>query len=834
VKTKRAVLTLAILVSGLSAGAFAAERVELTVDMAGIKLTSPHPVRSGVPFAEGKVRLCDNIRLLKDGREIEAQTRALAYWPDRSLKWVLLDFLARDGDKVVVEYGPGVVRRKVTGGIKVTKDADAITLDTGQIRMSVRRGGTAFIDELAFDRNGNGRYDADETVITPPAADEQRYFLDFVHRPMDSLYPTLGNHMPGGMVGKSKVEITELALEEEGPLHCVVLIRGVHRVPLLAARVADEIKYEGQSDFTMRLHVWKDLAVVEGEAHFVFDGCGDDDFIKGWGVRFKADTGMTFTTRADGGEVNVMPEGGAPFTALTQTSADGYKVWQADADRLGETVRGEGKRSAGWVDLSTDRWGVTVGTRWFWQRWPNAIHYDSATGEVAVMLYPPETVVCDLRRYARREWGVGETYAPEGALEEFAPFASKGTANSKEFRIVFHRGKADLARTAQDFQVFNRRAIAKAPPEHYSGTRVLGYFAPRVKGTFDWYEQMTEDTFAEHREGQEKARWYGMWDYGDYQQRFGNPGNISTHRYGRWENDWGRWGWGGGDGHGRVDRALFMAFLRTGNRTHFEQGEAHVRHRSDADIRETREFPWSFSPQRKIPSDRTEGPWWDLRGCVSRHGVQHWSGAYVGARGGNPLGQRIYYYLTGNGRTADILDIIAEAGMVRGGWDGHKVVLQRLGSSGGGDGMAAACLQGVLIKWERTGEAKYQAMLAKAVRPGNDVYARMYSGGRWASGYFIPFGGCQAITEYYDLSNDPQARTIIIASAEQQIDAQRAWSWPGTHHQLVAAAYRLKGSPELKKLAEDMVELQKTKGMGFNVIDYIPFQIEAFNLRAEN
>ena len=55
----------------------------------------------------------------------------------------------------------------------------------------------------------------------------------------------------------------------------------------------------------------------------------------------------------------------------------------------------------------------------------------------------------------------------------------------------------------------------------------------------------------------------------------------------------------------------------------------------------------------------------DMRGCVSRHGVQHWSGTYVGARGGNPLGQRIYYYLTGDGRTADILDIIAEAGMVR-------------------------------------------------------------------------------------------------------------------------------------------------------------------------
>ena len=324
-----------------------------------------------------------------------------------------------------------------------------------------------------------------------------------------------------------------------------------------------------------------------------------------------------------------------------------------------------------------------------------------------------------------------------------------------------------------------------------------------------------------------------MWDNGDNQQRIVGPGATSTQRYGRWENDRGPSGWGGGDGHGRVDRALLMTFLRTGKRIHFEQGDAHVRHRSDSDIRETREFPWSFSPQRKIPSDRTTGPWWDMRGCVSRHGVQHWSGAYVGARGGNPLGQRIYYYLTGNGRAADILDIVAEAGMVRCGWGGYRKVPQRLGNSGGGDGMAAACLQGVLIKWERTGDPKYQAMLAQAVRPGSDVFAGLYSGGRWASGYFIPFGGTQAITEYCQLSKDPQARKIIVASAEQQITARRAWSWPGTHQQVVGAAYRLKGSPELRGLAEDMIELQKKKGMGFNIIDYMPFQFEAFNLRGE-
>ena len=809
----------------------AAERVTLTVDLAGVKTTEPQPVRGGVPFARGKVTLCSQVRLVQGGKEIDLQTRPLAYWPDRSLKWVLLDFLARDDESVTVEYGPGVVRRKPAGGIKATKTPDAITLDTGRIRLSCRKKGTAFIDELALDANRNGVYDANETIIASPKRGERRYFLDFVHRSGDAQYDTLGNHVPNGTVGRSKVRITELALEEDGPLHCVILIRGKHLVGRLAARVADEIRYPGQSDFTMRLHVWRGRGEVKGEAHFVFDGCGDDDFIKAWGVRFKAARGMTFVLPQTQGALPILSETTAPFTALTQTSADSFKVWRADAGRRGETVLRKGNRSVGWVDLLAPGWGVSVGTRWFWKRWPNAIHYDSNTGDVDVMLYPPETNLLDLRRYARREWGVGETYAPGYPLEYFAQFASKGAANTKEFLLRFHGGATDVAATRARYELLERRAMAKLPPDYVAATRALGYYAPRVKGEREWFEQATESHFARYRDGQEQFRWYGMWDYGDYQQRFGGPGNIRTHRYGRWENDWGRWGWGGGDGHGRADRALFMTYLRTGSRVHFEQGEAHVRHRSDSDIRETREFPWSFSPLRKIPSDRTAGPWWDMRGCVSRHGVQHWSGPYIGARGGNPLGQRLYYYLTGNGRTADILDIIAEAGMVRNGWGGYKKVAQRLGNSGS-DGMAAACLQGVLIKWERTGDPKYQAMLASAIRPGCDVYRAMRRGGRWASGYFIPFGGLQAITEYYALTNDPQARQIIIESAEQLIGARRSWSWPGPHQQSVAAAYRIKGSPELKKLAEEMIALQKKGSVGFNVIDYMPFQFEAFRLHA--
>ena len=241
---KKQMLVLAAAVaSALALGsAPGAESVALTVDIAEVKQDVQAPVRGGVPFGRGKVASPDNIRALMDGREIDLQARKLASWPDGSVKWALLDFVAKNGDKVTVEFGPDVRRREPAKGIAASAEADAITVDSGSVRLVVRRSGTGFIDELAFDANGDGRYDAAETVFAASAPGERRNFLDFVHRPLDEHYATLGNFMPGGQAGPSGIEITELSLEEKGPMRAVILIRGRHKVARLASRVADQIK----------------------------------------------------------------------------------------------------------------------------------------------------------------------------------------------------------------------------------------------------------------------------------------------------------------------------------------------------------------------------------------------------------------------------------------------------------------------------------------------------------------------------------------------------------------------------------------------------------------
>ena len=51
------------------------------------------PVTRGVPFPQGALLSCDNLRLLDGaGREVTLQTKALSAWPDGSVRWALLIF----------------------------------------------------------------------------------------------------------------------------------------------------------------------------------------------------------------------------------------------------------------------------------------------------------------------------------------------------------------------------------------------------------------------------------------------------------------------------------------------------------------------------------------------------------------------------------------------------------------------------------------------------------------------------------------------------------------------------------------------------------------------
>ncbi len=105
------------------------------------------PVTSGIPLPKGELNDIDQVRLLRDGREVPAQFRAAGVWrPGGSVRWLLVDFQAslapEEEQKYVLEYGQGVARTaRPSTPVRVEDRDDALAVNTGPaaFRISKRR-----------------------------------------------------------------------------------------------------------------------------------------------------------------------------------------------------------------------------------------------------------------------------------------------------------------------------------------------------------------------------------------------------------------------------------------------------------------------------------------------------------------------------------------------------------------------------------------------------------------------------------------------------------------------------------------------------------------------
>lgn len=91
------------------------------------------PVSGGVPFAEGVLTDPGQVRLLQGGREVPAQFRRAARWPDGSVRWLLVDFvsdLLTPPGATQFLLRTGTAPAPVTG-ITVNDQPSTLTLTTG-------------------------------------------------------------------------------------------------------------------------------------------------------------------------------------------------------------------------------------------------------------------------------------------------------------------------------------------------------------------------------------------------------------------------------------------------------------------------------------------------------------------------------------------------------------------------------------------------------------------------------------------------------------------------------------------------------------------------------
>jgi len=315
---------------------------KLTLEMAD---TIPHagfPVTCGVPLPAGRVTELDQIALRDPGGAlVPVQAAALNRWGDRSLRWVLLDFIAPGG----IPPKPWSVRfatRPLSAPAppqpaRVRRSAGRVLIDTGPITITMGGERGQLTDSVVFteSRRRAGGPLTGEVVA-------RRGGRDVLYVP----------------------EVAKLEVRTRGPVRATVEATG----RLVGRDNADD----SVGRFVFRLNAYAGQPFVR----VFFRIFNDTDKT----LRIKR-FGLTLETRGGGavwsGDCEALEPGGE--VAITQAGGDRFAVTQ------GAQAVGGGEHSQGWAAAAGDQAVVVVAVRGFWQLFPKSLRV--AGGGVSADLF---------------------------------------------------------------------------------------------------------------------------------------------------------------------------------------------------------------------------------------------------------------------------------------------------------------------------------------------------------------------------------------------------------------------------------------------------------------
>jgi hypothetical protein len=607
----------------------------------------------GVPWPKGAYEKDQTFALTDaDGKDVPVQSWPIGYWPDGSLKWTAHAVGPGAGSgKLTLAAGTAAApEKKVT----VDKSGGSIDVSTGVITAKIGKSGTTLVKSV---RRGsteiarNGRL----VLLRQPEIED-------------------------GDQGTEKYErfesvISEVEVEQDGPVRAVVRIDGKHRKG-------------GRSwlPFSIRLYFYAGAESFRMVHTITFDGTQEPgkasgDFIRGIGVRFKvpmrdeaydrhiriggegtgllreAVKGITGLRRDPGAEVRTaqfegkklpdpstwdqrvttrlqyIPEWG-DYT-LSQLSADGFGVRKRTKKGHGWIPAGGGRRASGFGYVGGASGGFAFGLRDFWEKFPAQLDIRDAQtdeAEVTLWLWSPEAPPMDLRFYHD---GMGQDTYPEQleglniTYEDYEPgFGTPyGIARTSELLFWAHESTPSAEAMARQVEAVRTAPQLVAPPKHLIKAGVFGKLFSEPDRSTDAkakIEDHLDFLFTYYKDQVEMRRWYGFWDYGDIMHSY----DPSRHQ---WSYDVGGYAWDNSELS--PDLWLWFAYLRSGRADIFRFAEAMTRHTGEVDVYHL-------------------GKW---AGLGTRHGVQHYADSAKQQRIANTTYRRYYYFLTADERVGDLM-----------------------------------------------------------------------------------------------------------------------------------------------------------------------------------
>ncbi|WP_117214784.1 Tat pathway signal sequence domain protein [Allorhizocola rhizosphaerae] len=569
----------------------------------------PTGVTWGVPWPRGAVPFDSSFGL----GDVPVQSWVTATWPDGSVKWSAHAIGPTPAESLVLT--PGAV--PAASELSVRVGHSPVTVDTGVVRWVVPGG---------------------DVLLTSEFAREVRLVR----------------------AGQETPPVDEVVVEQDGPVRAVVRLSG--------------------RDFTVRLYFYAGASDVRIVHTFIYEAP-----LAGLGIR--ADVPMRdephdrhvrlagptgFLTEAVRGITGLRRDPGARFRAaqvqgrpcgpasqwhesvsrrthlipqwndwtLDQNSADGFTLRKRTGTEHGWVTIPSSTRSAGYGYVGGISGGLGFGLRDFWKLHPTRLDIRNAATDLAtatVWMWSPSAPPMDLRFYHD---GLGQdTYAEqleglEITYEDYEPgFGDAyGIARTHELVLRVYPATPSGDELAAHAAALNDPALLVASPSHIKKAGVFGDWSlvDRSSPARAEIEDRLDFLFDFYVGQREQRRWYGFWDYGDVMHGY-DPDRS------QWRYDVGGYAWDNSELS--PDLFFWYQFLRTGRHDVFRFAEAMTRHTGEVDVYHA-------------------GQW---KGLGTRHNVQHWGCSAKQLRISSAIYRRIYYYLTADERTGDLLHELAEA-----------------------------------------------------------------------------------------------------------------------------------------------------------------------------
>jgi hypothetical protein len=309
-----------------------AEKKSLDISVgetAGVDLL--RPVTGGVPLARGAVPEGSRFILLnKSGETVPCQYEVLARWPDRSVRWVLLDFQARPPvngtENFRLKWAEKARESQPKQSIKVVR-GKVILAESGKVQLLTvpgalfRISGRADVKLVLTDRNG------------------QRC---------------------EGVVDSGKIET-------EGKLRTTLALSGSFRTPD-GKRVVD---------FRFRASIYAGLPQIYLEPQILINA--DKDMIQ-----YIHHLNLEFVTLHP---IQSAKIGGSPGWSGVPASGSPVRLFQIDDENYRmEGASGNGSQAPGWLEVNDGKGTMALTLCDFWQQWPKSLEVD--LGVVKLGLLP--------------------------------------------------------------------------------------------------------------------------------------------------------------------------------------------------------------------------------------------------------------------------------------------------------------------------------------------------------------------------------------------------------------------------------------------------------------